>query len=108
MLNRSIRKLVFAGLLSGAILATAAPQSFSGVLTDDMCGAKHMMPGKSDAECTRECVKAGSRYALAVGDKVYKLSGDAKQFDALAGQKVTLKGEAQGNTIAVTSISAAK
>jgi hypothetical protein len=104
----SIRKLLLAGLLSGAILASAAPQSFSGVLTDDMCGQKHMMPGKSDAECTRECVKAGSKYALAVGGKIYTLSGDAKQFDSLAGKKVTVKGEAKGNTIAVTSISAAK
>lgn len=106
---RSIRKFVFAALLTGALIATAAPQTFTGVVTDDMCGVKHtMMPGKSDAECVRACIKAGSKYALAVGNKVYVLSGDAKQFDALAGKKVNVTGEAKGNSIAVTSIAAAK
>lgn len=106
---RLIRKLLFAGLLAGALMATATPQKFSGVLTDNMCGAKHtMMPGKSDAECARACIKAGSKYALAAGNKLYTLNGDAKQFESLAGKKVTVTGEAKGNSIAVTSISAAK
>ncbi len=109
MLISSIRKLVLAGMLAGAVMASAAPQTYTGVVTDDMCGTgKHMLPGKSDADCVRECVKSGSKYALAVGKKLYILSGDAKQFDTLAGKKVAVTGETKGNTIAVKSIAAAK
>lgn len=89
--------------------ATAAPASLTGVVTDDMCGKQHaMMPGKPDSECVRACVKAGSKYALASGDKVYILKGDAKQFDALAGKKVKVTGNVEGSSIAVQSVSEQK
>jgi uncharacterized protein YdeI (BOF family) len=88
--------------------AVAAPQSFSGVVTDSMCGKKHMMPGKSDAECISECVKAGSKYVLLIGDKVYVLLGDTHQFQRSAGIKVTVEGIVKGNTVSVSSIRSAK
>ncbi len=90
------------------LYAFAAPQSFTGVVTDTMCGKKHMMPGKSDAECIRECVRAGSKYALLVGDKLYVLSGDTNQFQRSAGTKVTVEGTVNGNTVSVNSIRPAK
>src|ERR1035441_5658886 len=34
----------------------AAPQTIDGVVTDSMCGKKHMMPGKTDAQCVQECI----------------------------------------------------
>jgi len=83
-------------------------QSFTGTVTDAMCGAHHMMQGKSAAECTRACVKEGSDYALAIGDKVYTLKGDKAKFDSMAGQKVMVKGTVSGNTISVSSIMLAK
>ncbi len=107
--RKSILGLVTASLLGVATIATAAPQTLTGVVTDDMCGKKHtMMPGKPDSECIRECVKAGSKYALLVGDKVYTLKGDAKQFDQLAGKKVKVSGDVTGTTLAVSSITATK
>jgi hypothetical protein len=51
----------------------AASQSFDGIISDSMCGKKHMMSGKTDAQCIQECIKSGSSYALVVGDKVYTL-----------------------------------
>ncbi|MFB3815586.1 MAG: hypothetical protein ACE14L_15895 [Terriglobales bacterium] len=96
-------------LLLMASVAVAAPQTLTGVVTDDMCGKKHtMMPGKPDSECIRACVKAGSKYALLSGDKVYVLKGDAKQFDQLAGKKVKVAGDVTGTTVAVSSIAEAK
>ena len=56
----------------------------------------------------RECVRQGSDFALASGDKVYILKGDKSQFDKLAGQSVTIKGKIDGQTITVDSIAAAK
>ncbi len=101
----TIRKAFLGLVLFSSLALMAAPQIFTGVVTDDMCGKKHtMMPGKPDSECVRACVKAGSKYALLVGDKVYALSGDARSLDALAGKKAKVAGELKGNTIAVTSI----
>jgi hypothetical protein len=75
-----------------------------------MCGKKHMMPGKTDADCVRECMKHKGNwsYALLVGDKVYSLTGDNKQFDSLAGQQVKVTGDVTGNKIAVQTIAATK
>ena len=82
--------------------------TLTGTVTDTMCGKKHMIPGKSDAECIRECIKAKSKYALLVGDKLYTLSGDSKQLEAVAGKKVTVAGDVSGTTVTVKSIAAAK
>ena len=54
-----------------------------------------------------ECVKAGSKYALIVGDQVYGLS-DQKAPEKFAAQKVTVTGTLDGKTIQVKSITAAK
>lgn len=89
-------------------VASAAPQSFTGVLSDSMCGAKHMIPGKTDAECTRECVKANSKYALVVDKKVYTLAGSLDGAPPLAGKRVQVTGEKSGDTITVKSISPAE
>ena len=92
-----------------AMIACAqAPQSFTGVVSDSMCGKQHMMKDKSAPECTRECVKGGSDYALVVGEKVYTLKGDKAQIDKFAGEKATVVGEAKGETITVSSIAASK
>jgi hypothetical protein len=90
-----------------AIPAMAAT-TVTGVVTDDMCSRKHMMAGKSDAECTRACVKAGAKFAIAADGKVYILAGKTSEVDALAGKKATVTGELKGNTLTVSTIAAAK
>ena len=101
--------MLILGLLSVASAEKA--QSYSGVVSDAMCGAKHAMPG-SAAECTRACVSKGSKYALVSGDKVYTLETNDKgalaQLDKLAGEKATVTGTATGETIDVKSVSAGK
>jgi hypothetical protein len=105
-------KKFFAALVISTVLfaipALAATTTLTGVVTDDMCGAKHMMPGKSDAVCTRACVKHGAHFALSVNDKVYILNGKTAEINALAGSKATVKGDLNGNVLNVTSIAAAK
>ena len=107
---RRIMLLVVLALALLSVFAFAAPQTFTGTVTDTMCGKKHMIAGKSDADCTRECMKSKGdwSYGLVVGDKVYSLAGDAKQLDANAGKRVKVTGEATGNKIAVKCISAAQ
>jgi len=104
-LHKIMGFMLAAVLLAG--LAAAQPpkakkQSWSGVVTDSMCGAKHMMANAAD--CTRACVKQGSSYALLVGDTVYTLKGHEAEVDKLAGQKATVTGTAEGTTIQVASV----
>jgi hypothetical protein len=97
-------------LFAGAALAFGAdaPKTFTGVITDAMCGKDHSMMGvKPDSKCVLDCVKAGSKYALVVGDQVYELS-DQKTPEKFAAQKVNVKGTLNGKIIQVQSISAAK
>ena len=86
----------------------AVIKTLTGVVSDSMCGAKHMAKNKTPAECTRECVKAGSGYALVAGKKVYVLKGDQADIDKLAGKRATVKGSMNGNIVTVESIAAAK
>jgi len=85
-------------------------QTLTGVVSDSMCGAKHMMEG-SAADCAHACVGKGSKYALVVGDKVYTLeTSDQKALDQLyklAGEKAKVTGTVNGDTITVGSISGA-
>ena len=80
-------------LIAGALLAAAAgPQTFTGVITDSMCGKDHSaMNVKPDSKCVLECVKAGAKYALYDGKAVYALS-DQKGPEKFAGQKVKITG----------------
>ena len=51
---------VASGLLLTASLAVAqATHTLTGTVSDAMCGKKHMMAGKSAAECTRSALKRG-------------------------------------------------
>ena len=106
---RGLRVTVLVAALAAAMLAADKPQSFTGEVSDAMCGAKHMMGNAAD--CTRACVKEGSKYALVVGDQVYTLDANDSQkadLDKLAGEKATVTGTANGKTIAVESVKAAK
>jgi hypothetical protein len=92
--------------------AAADKQTFTGVITDDMCGKadhKSMNMGP-DAKCVTECVKGmGGKYVLYDGKSAYVLS-DQKAPEKFAAQKVIITGtlDAKTNTIQVDSIKAAK
>lgn len=96
-----------------SLSAAPATQTFTGVITDDMCaraGHAAMRMGPTDAECTNACVMVhGASYVLADGKNVYVLS-DQQAPEKFAGQKVRVTGtlDAKTLTIKVTSIRAAK
>ena len=84
--------------------SSAAPATLTGIVSDAMCGAHHMAKDKSAAECTRECVKQGTKYALVVGKKVYTLEGHEAELDKVAGMKATVKGKVFGEAVTVQSV----
>jgi hypothetical protein len=83
----------------------AVTQSFDGVITDTHCGAKHTpaIP-ESAADCARACVHSGEHFALVNGDKMYVLEGENRLLNRAAGERVTVTGTLNGNTISVTSV----
>jgi hypothetical protein len=91
--------------------ADEKPQTFTGRVSDAMCGASHMMQGSAE-DCTRACVKKGSKYALVVGDKVYTLDTKDKasldKLDQLADKNAKVTGVANGTTITVKSVAEGK
>ena len=100
-------KLLFMTLaLAVALGAADAPRTFTGVITDTLCGAGHaMMKAQSDAACVKLCVKGSGQYALFDGQNVLKLT-DQKTPAKFAAQKVKVTGayDEKTKTIKVASI----
>ena len=90
---RTLFSIISTGLFISALVAGAEnPQTFTGVITDSMCGKNHApMQVTPDSKCVQECVKAGSKYALFDGTNTYVLS-DQKTPEQFAGQKVRITG----------------
>ena len=84
------------------------PKTFTGVVTDTMCGSKphsNMMKDKTEAECVRQCARGPYGFALSDGTTVMKLS-DQKTPAKYAGQKVRVTGvyDEKTKTLKVASI----
>lgn len=97
-------------LLAALAMADNRAGSFTGIVTDTMCGKDHaMMKITPDSKCVQECAKGGYKYALVEGTNVYPLSDQAKPAQ-FAGKKVTVKGTLYEKTkiLKVDSIEAAK
>src|SRR5258708_8561877 len=88
-------------LAATSAVAAGKSETFTGEVSDAMCGAKHMMPG--NAACLRTCVSKGANYALVVGDKVYMLHTSdetaRKTLDKLAGERAKVTSTADSDTI---------
>ena len=90
-----MKRITMAVWLTAALTAAAADQTFTGVVTDSMCGADHsMMKISPDTKCVQECMKPGGsvKYALFDGKNVYKLSDQATPTK-FAGQRVKVTGK---------------
>ncbi len=102
--------IVTAALALLGTAAFAADQTWTGTVSDKMCGADHKeMAGKmSDRDCTLECTKGGAPYALVVEGKVYELAGHEADLRTHAGHNVTVTGELKGDTIRVSKVEMTK
>jgi len=93
--------LVAALLVVAALSAAAAPKTFTGIISDDICvrgDHSHMRMGPTDAECAIACVSAhDAAYVLYDGKNYYKLIG-RQALEKFAGHKVKVTGELDENT----------
>jgi len=107
------RNLIVGLLALTGLSAAQSPQTFTGIITDDMCalaGHAQMKMGPTDADCVKACITAhGASYVLLDGKNVYELS-DQQTPEKFAAQKVTVVGtlDAKTKAIKVQSIAPAK
>jgi hypothetical protein len=111
-----MKRIVPVGILSALVGLSAwgASQTLTGQITDTMCGKNHASMGdmgKNPKTCTAGCVKAGAKYAVLSGDKVYEVKNqNFASLAASAGTTVQVTGDvaADGKSITVTKIAPAK
>jgi hypothetical protein len=119
------RALISAGLFSAVFVAgffisgtvrtlaaatVTAEQTWSGQISDSLCGAKHEEAAEgqgkmADRDCTLSCVRGGSKYVLVAEGKVLQISNqDFKDLQTHAGHNVKMTGEMKGSSIVVSKI----
>jgi len=109
----SLLVIAAVGAALSAALFAQTKQTFTGIITDDMCAnGNHssMRMGSNDAECAVACAFAhGASYVLFDGKTAYLLS-DQQTPEKFAGHKVTVTGTLDDKTkkIQVDSIAAIK
>ena len=94
------------------VISFAAEQTWSGTVSDSMCGANHQKMAAqhgnaqmSARDCTAECVKSGAKYVFVSNGKVYNIENqDLALLQEHAGHNVQLTGEMKGDTITVAKI----
>ena len=108
------RNLLVGLLALTGLSAAQSPQTFTGLITDDMCATKaghaQMRMGPTDADCVKACIAShGATYVLFDDKNVYVLS-DQQTPEKFAAQRVTVVGtlDAKTKTIKVQSIAPAK
>ena len=97
-------------LLLGGLTLSAAEQTWTGQISDEMCGADHSAMahgGKkvSAHDCTLACVKNGSKFVLVSEGKVHPIANqDLADLKTHAGHNVKITGDlaSDGKTITVS------
>lgn len=98
--------MVCVTMLLFGCLAWAGGQTWTGVVSDSHCGAKHATASDAAAECVNKCVEGGAKYVLVAGGKVYQLDTQEK-FKSFAGKSVKVTGTMKDDSITVESVEAA-
>jgi hypothetical protein len=78
--------------------------TFSGLVTDAYCGARHLRHSSLTPEqCAAACIRNGATYLLVDGDHRYTLSGNKESLNRLLGMRADVTGTREGDTIVVSS-----
>jgi hypothetical protein len=100
------KKLVLLGmafLVLGCMAWAGGGKTFTGVVSDSHCGAKHSTASDAAAACVAHCVEGGADYVLVSEGKVYKLDNQ-EEFKKYAGKSVKVTGVEDNDSIRVESV----
>jgi hypothetical protein len=100
-------------VVSGAQAAFTANGTWTGRISDSMCGISHARGPKyegqetlTDAECIELCLAAGAKYVFVSDGHVYSIANqDNRDLARNIGREVQLTGNMEDNTITVSKIS---
>ena len=98
-----------ASLLLVPTLSVAAQQTWTGEISDSMCGASHQAMAKSGQkvdprDCTLQCVKAGSKYVFVSKGQVFDIANqELPDLEKHAGHKVQLTGDLGSDSKTITA-----
>jgi hypothetical protein len=103
---------LFVLLSLSLISALAADQTWTGQISDDMCGADHSAMAQQGKkldphECTLVCVKGGGKFVLVSEGKVFSIANqDFADLTKHAGHTVKVTGSlgSDGKTITVSKL----
>ena len=111
-MNRTIRPVMLS--IFAAISCFAGDQTWTGTISDSMCGADHSaMAAKhggadvktSARDCTLACIKEGGKFVFVSNGKVYNIANqDYAGLQEHAGHTVQLTGKMTGDTIKASAI----
>jgi hypothetical protein len=104
-------KLTFSLLLL-SLPGFGAQQTWTGQMSDSMCGANHSGMAKAGMkvdphDCTLTCVKGGAKFVFVSKGKVYDIANqDLADLTKHAGHTVSLTGDlgSDGKTITVSKL----
>ena len=88
----------------------AAEQTWTGQISDSLCGAKHEEAAEGqgkmpDRDCTLACIRGGSKFVLVSDGKMFQIANqDLADLQTHAGHKVKMTGELKGDSLTVTKI----
>ncbi len=97
-------------LAFAATCAFGAENTWTGKISDSMCGATHKTAAEhgkkmTDRECVQACIKNGAKYVFVDKGKVYQIANqDYAGLQEHAGHTVRLSGDMKGDTITVSNI----
>ena len=94
--------MVLASCIFGSALFA---ESFTGVVSDEHCGAKHEQATAKDKSCVETCVKGGAAPVIVTDGKVYKISEDTQgKVRNHLGEKVKVNGKIEGDTVTIDTV----
>lgn len=97
-----MKKVTTVVALALGISTLGMAAEFTGFVEDSNCASKPAM--KDDGECAKKCINGGAAAVLVTADgKVYKIANQDK-IKSHAGEKVTVTGDAKGDTLTVASV----
>src|ERR1700690_1594908 len=89
-------------------LASSADQTWTGKISDSMCGASHehmtsAHPGMTDRDCVQACIKGGGKYVFVSDGKVYNITNQDSPLLAMHSRHtVRLTGDMKGDSVTVS------
>ncbi len=98
--------LLGVALLVLCCISWAQDKSWTGVVSDSHCAAKHSTASDAAASCVAKCVSGGAQYVLVSEGKVYQL-GSQDKFKDFAGKSVKVTGSEDNGVINPSAVEAA-